>query len=777
MIRRILTLCLLLILVGCSATKYVPMGESLLVKNRVVVDEPKGANIDRDELESYIQQSPNRKLLGLYFNLGIYNMTDTSKHTGWHKFWSEKVGEPPAVLDSSKVAESSKMMDIYLESMGFLNAELRDTIEVGDKRKSTVVYTVDAREPFTFGKIEYRVADNFLLPIIESDTVNSLIKSGGRFERKVLESERQRISEYLGNQGFWSFNQNYISYVADSSKGNSTVDLRIVVAQQQVGQDAEGAPIYANHPIYRIGDITMNSDYDPSLSESQQARAYDTLVSGGVDILYRDKLLIREKIIMEQLGMSPGELYSQDEIEQTYANIRSLGYNPSIIFSPLPIDSSKMVYVTTLDGEAQTTQRELSCVLRCTPTVRQNFSVDFEVSTNVSYLSLGLGLGYQNRNLFGGAEIFNASVRGAYEFLWDRTARNSFEFSVSSSLSVPRFWLPISPEVMRGFKYSSTDMSLSYSIQRRPTYERSIVSATYGYGWTLNNGARFNINPVDVNVVSVPWVDAAFLEDIANPYLRDSYQSQLISGLSASYYYNTNPDIKGNGFTFKINGDINGNLFYGLSSLFNAPKTEAVAGDSYFTLFGLRYSQYVRMMAEVSNRVNFGKRSQIAWRVLAGAGYAYGNSSIIPIERQYFAGGSNSMRGWQVRTLGPGSTLYDPTQEEYPDQFGNIRFEANLEYRVNVAGGLNLALFLDCGNIWINGDGEERAEAKYNFLTAYQQLALNTGVGLRYDLNFFLLRLDWGIKLHNPNAVEGQRWFKQMGLDQTALHFAIGLPF
>ncbi len=745
--------------------------------NRVNVNKPKGAEVDQSELESYIQQSPNRKFLGLAVGLGFYNMTDTAKHTGWHRFWSTKLGEAPVILDSAKVRESSNMMGIYLESMGYLNADLKDTIQINKQRKSTVTYTIDTREPFRIGDIEYRINDDFLRPIIERDTVNSLIKSGNNFERKILEAERQRIADRLKNMGFWGFNQNYISYVADSSKGNSTVDLRVIIARQNVGQDAEGRTIYANHPIYRIGDITMNADYDPSLNDFAQQSAYDTMISSGVKILYRKKLPIRERIIMEQLGMSPGELYSQDGIEQTYANIRSLGYNSSIIFTPLPVDSSKLIYVTTFDGDAQTTQRELSCLLQCTPAVKQSFSVDFEASTTESYLSLGLRLGYQNRNLFGGAEIFDASVRGANEFLWSRDGNNSFEYGISSSLSIPRFWLPISPEKMREFKYSSTNMSMAVSTQRRPSYERSIVSVTYGYGWTLGNGARFNINPVDVNVVSVPWIDEEFLESIENPYLRASYQSQLIAGLSASYYFNTNADTKADGFTFKLNGDINGNLFSGLSSLFNAQKHIGTTGESYYTLFGLQYQQYVRMLAEVSNRVNFGKRSQIAWRLLAGAGYAYGNSQVVPVERQYFAGGSNSMRGWQVRTLGPGSVDTKGVSMEYPDQRGDIRFEANLEYRVNVVGGINFALFFDCGNVWMNGRGEEREEASFHFHNFYKELAFNTGVGLRYDLNFFILRLDWGVKLHNPNYPSGQRWFKQLALDQTALHFAIGLPF
>ncbi len=762
---------------SCNTLRYVPEGQSLLHKNRVKLIEPKGANISKSDIEQYIQQAPNRRLLGMGIYLGFYNITDSSKHNGWHKFWGEKIGEAPVILDSILVTRSVDEIEIFAESKGFLNAEVSDTIVVNNRRKSTVTYRVNTHEPFVIADVKYNIEDNFLKPIIESDTLNSLLRTGKRFERSALEGERVRVSNRLRNIGFWGFNQTYISYAADSTLGNNTVNLTINVSQFIAGQSPKGENIYVNHPIYRIKNIVLNSNYDPSISVEEQSKVhYDTIEYRDVDILYRDKLLLKENILLNQLGMSPGELFSQQNIEQTYTNIRSLDLNPSIIFTPLPVDTSNLVYVTDATGSAMTTERELNCLIQCIPNVRQNFSLGFEASTTADYYSLALKFGYQNRNLFKGAEDFNISLRGAYEFLKSQQQKNSFEFGIATSISFPRFWLPISPDKMREFSYSSTTLSLSYSIQRRPFYERSIFSAVYGYGWTLKNGARFTINPVDVHVVDVPWVDSMFLWDIENPYLRNSYSSQLIAGLSASYSYNTNPDIKQNGFTFNVMADLNGNLLYGLNELFGSPKIISSAGDNYYNLFGLRFAQYFRVMADVSNRVNVGKRTQIAWRFLAAGGYAYGNSQSLPFERMLFAGGANSMRGWQVRTLGPGGTLI-LDYGSYPNQLGDLRLEANLEFRFNIVGGLNTALFFDCGNIWMNGKGETRPDAKFLVYDFYKQLGFNTGVGLRYDLGFFVFRLDWGLKLHNPNNSIGQRWFRDLTLDKTALHFAIGLPF
>lgn len=777
----ILSALLALIMAGCSTTRYVPQGSYLLRKNSVQVTGDSGdkgdkkLKISKSELESYIQQRVNKKFLGIGIPLALYNATDSSKHNWWHKFWNEKLGEAPVVLDSALIEKSRREMTIYLHSVGYLNANVEDTVILNKKkRKAEVQYLVSVNSTYIVSEVSYDITDSFLRPIVLSDTAASKLRAGVPFQRKLFEAERMRISERLRNMGFWGFNQSYISYTADSVTNPGKVAIVLQLRRLNVGVDAAGKPMFENHPIYRIGQIVMNSAYDPTASIEQTSDTkYDTVNYRGVDIMYVKKLFIRKNILVEQLGMSPGELFDQSGIERTYNNIRSLGYNATIIFTP-ETEDNKGIEITTTDGTARTTERNLSCMVQCAPNVRQNFSVDFETSTTSDYYSLALKLGYQNRNLFRGAEDFNVSFRGAYEFMKAKGKNNSYEFGVSTSLALPRFLLPVSADKLRRFDFSSTRLSLAYNIQRRPDYQRSIISAVFGYGWTLKGGARFTINPADINVVSVPWISQDFLDNIDNPYLRNSYSSQLIAGLSASYFYNTNADIKLNGFTLRGALDLNGNLISGLTSLFSHKISRD--GESFYNLFSLRFAQYARASFDVSNRINIGSRSQIAWRFLLAGGVAYGNSNTLPFERLFFAGGSNSMRGWQVRTLGPGGSLIE-SLGRYPNQLGDMRLEANVEYRINVIGGFNMALFFDCGNIWMNGKGETRPEAKFRFGSFASQLALNTGIGARYDFGYFLLRLDWGIKLHNPNVPVSDRWFGQMGLKDTALHFAIGLPF
>lgn len=792
----------LLTMFSCSALKYVPEGDYLLRKNELELVTPKRAvtkvdsvkdstnvrksasknetfKLSKDVIEGYIQQRPNRRLLGIGLPLAFYNSTDTSKHSWWHKFWRNTVGQPPVIYDSNLTTKSDREIDLYMISNGYFNSTVSDSLMVSKRRKATVKYTVDAGEPYFIKDLKYEIEDDFLRRVIMTDTVNSLIKSGEQFRNTTLEQERLRVANFLRNEGFWGFGINYINYIADSTVGNHMVDLTLKVRRLSERVGLDGVEEVKNHPIYRLNRIVVNTYYDPTMTiETANQVEYDSMEYNGITVLYDKKLLIRPKILVDAIRLSPNELFSQTSVTRTSENLRRLSYSANILFSPVAENTSNPIVVTLSDpnqSDVSTTERMLNCDIQCTPSKRHSFSTEFEASTTTDYYSLALSLGYENRNVFRGAENFNISFRGAYEFMKAEDQSNAYEFGVSASLRAPRFWLPISMDKASLYKNAESKISLSYSIQKRPFYRRTLVSGVFGYGWTFKNGGRFTINPADINVVDVPWVDPDFLEKIENPYLRNSYQSQLIAGASTSYYYNTNSKMGSDGFTFKVNADMNGNLFYGLTSLFGKPMYSE-DGQRYYNLFGLQFAQYVRATVDVSGRSNLSARSQLAWRVLIAGGYAYGNSRSVPFERLFFAGGSNSMRGWQVRTLGPGSVLYN-SSGAYPNQLGDMRLEANLEYRLHLIFGLSMAVFLDAGNIWMNA-GEPRPEARFNFSQFYKQIAFNTGLGIRYNVaDLMILRLDWGLKLHNPNMPVGMRWFKNLAFNDTAFHFALGLPF
>lgn len=774
------------LMASCNTMRYVGEGQHLLVKNEVEIDgqhkSKRNERVTPGDLTRYVQQRPNSRLLGLPIYLGFYNMTDTSKKSGWHRFWREKVGEAPVIYDSLQNERSRHMMGVFLASKGYLDATVRDSVTF-DKtdKKATVHYLVTENKPYRLSDVRYRITDTFLEPIILEDTAQSLVKTGMIFDRDVFDAERDRITGRLQNMGFWGFNKANITYTADTSAGDNTVALTMWV-WRRTSVGANGEQVTENHPIYRIGQITVNSAYDPTKSEAELAALpWDTLSYNGVDIAYVDRVQLKPKLLVGALRLSPNELYDRSSVQHTYSNIRNLQYSANILFSEMPYDTLHPIEVTRAVGEGgqpvSTTERNLNCLIQAIPNVKQNFNVDVELSTTADYYSAALTLGYQNRNIFRGAENFTINFRGAYEFMKIKGKRNSYEFGVSTGLDIPRFWLPMSADRQSRFIQPKTNITLSYNIQRRPDYNRTIASAVFGYSWSLRNGARFQINPVDVNLVKVPWVDEKFLSEIENPYLRESYKPQLIAGISAAYAYQTNPDPKANSFNFRIMADMNGNLFYGIRALTGNRSVKNPGTpdeESYYKIFGIQFAQYARISFDISNRVNTTETTQFAWRFFVGGGIAYGNSKVLPFERLFFAGGSNSMRGWAVRTLGPGSTPYK--KESYPNQLGDFRLEANLEYRFKVFGDFGMAIFTDAGNVWSNSKGSVE-DARFRFNRFYKQIAWDTGLGFRYDAGFVLLRLDWGLKLHNPNVPRADRWNSGFKFKETAFHFAIGLPF
>lgn len=780
----LLTLCTCVLLCSCSATRYVPQDKYLLKSNKIDIIENhnKDVKIDRtsrisaSNLSSYVQQRPNTRLLGIGLYLGIYNSTDTSKTNGWHRFWRAKIGEAPVIYDSLKTAQSIRLMNIYLGSRGYLNSYVSDSVSY-KKQKARVHYVVRENKPYVISELNFKIDDPFVAEILSEDSIKTTLKVGQVFDRQRLDAEREMISTRLQNIGFYGFNKGYINYTADSSHNTGEVKLTLNIRRRVASVKPDGTPVMENHPIYRISRILVASDYDPTKSpEELDKMPWDTVTHNGINITYLDRMNLRESILTGAVRLSPNELYDRSSVQRTYSNIQGLSYSANILFTELPYDTLSPVKVTLADAEGvsvSTEERNLSCLIQCTPNIRQNYNAEAEISTTADYYSAALTLGYQNRNIFRGAENFTVNLRGAYELMKNKGNHNSYEFGVNVGLDIPRFLIPIRADRLTRFSRQTTKLSLSFSTQRRPDYNRTLFSATFGYAWTLKNGASFQINPADINVVNVPWINPAFLESIENPYLRNSYQSQLIAGLSAGYFYRTNPDPKATSLNLRITGDVNGNLIGGLVRLMGKPSGDQT--ESYYKLFGIRYAQYGRLNVDISNQIVLNRKTQLAWRFFIGGGSAYGNSTTLPFERLYFAGGSNSMRGWQVRTLGPGSSAKDTTST-FPNQLGDFRLEANLEYRFRVVGDFNMAIFMDAGNIWMNSPGAAERE-RFKFNTFYKQIALNTGIGFRYDFGFVLLRLDWGIKIHNPNVPQPDRWKDGFRLNQTALHFAIGLPF
>ncbi len=777
---------------SCSVTSKLQPGEYLLQRVKIEDDRqaPRKERITREELEKYIRQTPNKHFLGTNFYVWFYNLANPEKDNWWNNF-KRKIGEEPVILDLGLTAKSAENLQIYMNSRGFFSSKVSCEVDTTyRKRRAKVIYKTTQNAPYRINSISYEFRDKFLEQIIMPDTVNTLLHVGNIFDITVLDHERARITSYLRDRGYYNFTVNNIEYLADTLGGNRSVGVKVVIKQNVVGHNEQGNPIRENNVVYRIREINIIPDYNPSTAKADPLNEshFDTINMRGLNVLYEKggKPIIRPRPLRYSVPLYPNYIYNARMVQRTYDDIMSLGYFKSakIVFEEMPRIVDRTNYISYI-GERNmrdslrthyTQEGYLRCNILCIPALKQSFNVELEASTTSSFYGISATVGYQNRNIFRGVEALDISTTIGYEYMKapDAKRKNAMEIGVTAGLSFPRL-LPFHVSPLSSIFQPRAKLELSYNYQNRPYYRRNLSSLTWGYSWRYKRHSSFSLNPIDINLIDVGFLDEGYRQSLKNEYLKNSFTSQLICGLSGSYVFN-NPlnEHKLNSTVVRINYELAGNLVDGLAHLFSKP----AAGKDYHEIFGIRYSQYLRFDISVSHKLQFGKVTALVGRIFGGYGLPYGNSVSIPFDRLFYSGGNNSMRGWSPRTLGPGSSA-KPTEVVYPSQLANMKLEANLEFRFPIWGMFHGATFLDLGNIWYTGVSSKGVPegAAFSFNTFYKQLAFNTGIGLRLDIKFAILRLDWGIQLHNPNNPVGQRWIHNFKWKNTALNFGVGYPF
>ena len=793
-----------IVMSSCSVTRRMTDDEYLLTRNRIDItyedNLPRSERANKEEISEYIRQRPNKRLFGIPFFLHLYNLSPRDKQN-----WTKRAGEEPVVYDPAQTERTIDALSIYMRGHGFFDSSVEAIADTLRNRKIQMEYRINAGQPARIGTIGYDFQDAFVEPIIREDSSATLIHTGNVFDVDRLQEERQRITTSLKNQGFYNFSVNNIGFSADTVTTPGTVNLVMRVRQRAAGFDERERPVMENNTVYRIRNIYVQPDYTAStgLSEPTTLLPLDTLEYRGVNILYHRTLDIRPDVLMRAINLYPNDIYNAREVNRAYDNLMKLNCfrTASIVFTELPDSLSGLI--TFIGDESDsgnyTQERYLDCTIQCTPGLRQSYSIDLEGTSTSTYYGLLTTLGYQNRNLLKGAESIDFSITAGYEFMRVPGRKNSIELGGTVGVNFPRFITPVRVDRYNRLQNVRTRVELSVNYQDRPFYRRTLTSANWGYSWSNNRYSSFSLRPIDISVINMGDLDttSSFYQKVLakNRYLLESFKSQMIAGISGSYTYNNstkNPN--GNTFRLRLNAETNGNLLNTVvpwfSDKYTSTDEETGEQESYYRLFGIRYAQYVRGDLDMSYKFALGLKTAVAARFYIGAGHTYGNSNSMPYERQFYAGGPNSMRGWQVRTLGPGSTLgdeYDTDESTgettsdvtYPSRVGNFKLEANLEFRFPVYKFLNGAAFLDMGNIWMIGSRQEGVEPEsyFRFNRFYDQLGLNTGLGARFDFGFFLFRVDWGIRLHNPNKPVGEKWMSGFTLRQTAFSFSVGYPF
>lgn len=746
---------------SCSAVRRLPEGNYLLKSNTIEVDKdaPRKERISASELDRYVTQSPNRHFLGTNLYASMYAQANPENNGWWHRFL-RRTGEEPVVWDPEKTVRSTANLETYVTARGFFGGDVTTRIDTVRGKKVKIKYVVRQGPPSRIGDIGYTFRDSLLREVVMADSAATLLRSGDIFNIDVLDRERERITMGLKNAGYYDFEVGNISFVADSTSRERTIDLEMVVHRKLRGYNTDGTPVYEPHSLYRMNEIFVRPDYDPL--EVRGARL-DTLSARGLNIIYDGRLNVRSKVLRRAIYPRSGELYSASKVAATSAAMMRLGAfrSVSLLFDPLQSAPGDSV------GE-----RLLNFDIRGVPARRQRIGVDLEGSTTSNFYGLRTTLGYQNRNTFHGAELFDASLTGGFEFLKSSERKLSYELGAMVSLAFPRF-LFWGLENNGKLRNPLSTLTLSANWQDRAYYSRTLFGLSWSYSWGIRRFENFTLRPFDVNLVGMGNIDEGFRRQLNNPYLAAAYDDQLIAGISASYVLNNQPrNLDAGAVVLRLNFETTGNLLSGLVRLFDKP-----APEGHYNIFGIQFSQYVRGDVSFSQKIVLGDRTAIAYRVQGGVIYSYGNSSSPPFDKLFFAGGAGSMRGWAVRTLGPGTQPY--VRRNYPAQMGDVKLEANLELRFPMVKAVGGALFFDVGNIWFmhSRPDEYPDEAVFRLRNFYRQLGFNTGVGVRVDLRFVVLRLDWGIQLHSPNRPSGKRWIHDFKWRNTALSFGVGYPF
>jgi outer membrane protein assembly factor BamA len=762
----ILILILSSLLFSCRSTKYVPQNQYLLKKYKIEINNKK---IKTSELDGYVRQKPNKKILGIPFYLSVYNLSNRDKYR-WPHTWFRKIGEEPVIYDPFITERTTRQFELYLRNKGFFNATVSDSLKTKG-RKATVIYEVNANQPHRIRDINYAIEDSTLVKFILSDTAKSVIKRDMIFDVDILQQERARIETNLKNQGFFNFSREYIYFDADSTIGKRQVDLTLGV-KRYIRKVSENEVELTTHPQYTINQVYVYMNYDPRTALTDPGayiQTFDTLEYRSMKLLFRGNLPVKPRVVAQSNFISKGDLFNQTNVDRTYRNFFGLRLYRLINIRFREVSAENDSLNTPM----------LDCVIQLTPFDLQSYTLEVEGTNSSGDFGFGGNLAYQNRNLLGGAEIFDLKLKGGFETLREdekSTFKNTYEYGIESNLRIPKFLLPIR-SVSFIQKYNpQTNFTLAYNYQERPDYTRTIANFSFGYQWRGNRFTTHIVKPVEFNAVQLPFATPEFLSLISGTILEYSYQDHLISETNYIFIFN-NQDIRRTSdfMFFRFNIEFAGNTLAAYNSLTNATKV-----DNAYRLFGTEFAQFIRSDVDFRYYQYLNESSSIVYRIFAGAGLPYGNSRALPFEKKYFSGGANSVRAWQVRSLGPGS-FYEESDRSFPNRTADIKLEANLEYRFKMFWLLEGALFLDAGNIWAINKSDEREGAVFDPGSFYKDIAIGTGFGTRFDFSFFVFRLDLGMKLRNPAENSGNRWIpwdrKVTFRDDFVINIGIGYPF
>lgn len=742
---------LFLFLVGCSSTRRLQDNQYLLVDNRVKIENP-AKEVSSGNLLGLVQQKPNTKFIGL-FPLKL-----------WWNGMFKKSGEKPVILDIGLIEESKDQMRKYLNNIGYFNSEINHTIFYKKKKAKKVTYEVKLATPYRINQIKYTIKDDSIIKLVDAYFGSSPLRSSNILNSNTLNNERTRLTQILNNNGYFGFTRDYIYYEVDSSFNNKQAEVTLIVKNVSIPPDDPNLPsIEENHKIYYINEVYIQPNFRSFQSDTI---TYDTIIEtlerrgdpilNRYNIVHSSPLKIKPKVISRSMFVENDNKFNATDAKQSFKKLNELP-----IFKYVNINFSD---AKDSPKAKETKKNYLDCVVQVTRNPVHSYSIEAQGTNSGGDLGIGGSVVYQNKNLFRGGEVFYLRLKGGMEAQESSTELkeakeqkflffNTFEAGIEANLYIPKFLAPINQDVFSRYFRPKTNINIGYNWQDRLEYERIITNISFGYEWSETKFRSHVLFPLDINVVKVtttPEFDSILAGESAR--FRNQYTDHLILGLRYSYIFNNQEINKHKDFTYlRWNIETAGNLLDLFVNITGSQEEE----KGFQTIFGIRYSQYVKSDVDVRHYFVFEKKHTIAVRAALGIAVPYGNSIDIPFEKGFIGGGANGMRAWPLRYLGPGAY---PNTNPFIERVGDVKIEANIEYRFPIYKVFKGAFFYDIGNIWLLNPNSTFPGGQFKINNFLSELAMDSGIGIRLDFKYFIFRVDIAQRMMDPALPVSNRW-------------------
>lgn len=738
---------------ACNVKKYVPENELLYTGGKVIVESDTVIEHQKqlkEVLEEVLQPEPNKKILGMRLGLYYYYLMQKDNPSFFTKFLYRKIGEKPVYKSDVDEYEVRELLINRLENRGFFYSNAIS--EFNDRKKtSSVEYTVKIPSPYRLATYQMDSMSEPAYSQIKKSFEASYFKKNMRLDLAHMKTERQRIDKDLKDAGYYNFNAEFLKFEVDTNQyEKKKFDLFLGLK--------DNTPQKSLVP-YKITKINVYGKHDTQDSTISSVERYN-------DKNYiNSERYFKSKHLDEYIQLKEGQYYNSTDSKNTSRRLSSIG-----LYKYVSLQYNEM------DERLTDEVGELEVDIFLSPLNKRALRAELQAVTKSNNFSgPGLNLTYSSRNLFKGGEILNVIAKGAYEFQASAKgsgANYSLETGLKTELIVPRVLFPIKLD-HNYFEYNipKTIMSIEGNYMHRSKLYTLLSGTTkFGYTWQANKYMHYEVNPISVNYTKLFYTSAEFDQVLEkNPFIKSSFDQKLISGLTSTITYNGLIDTyKKHKFYASSNIELAGNSI----SLF--ARRSGTSDKKRF--LGLEYAQFAKADLDIRYHLNLGKEQLLAARIYGGYGIAYGNSDVVPYIRQFYSGGAYSVRAFRIRGLGPGTFNKEENPNiSYFDQTGNIRLEANLEYRFPIYSFLKGAVFVDAGNIW-NSSANEMYNGTDKFSSKFiEELGMGAGVGVRIDVQGFVIRFDLASPFHDPSLPKGKRY--DFRWNKSILNFAIGYPF